>query len=349
MSALDISSASTMLHTQRYHSQRREKAKGKKAAKDASPEQTPVPAPTGDKFEGLDEHVESVLWTTSRGRADIGESTSVNLKRLTISIDSKELLKDATLRLNGGEVYGLVGRNGVGEYGVAEGRLLPLGLPSTGKTTLLRYIVTGKIDNFPRHLRSVLVEQEVQGGKRRAEGVSAPAVQQLHINLLFNGAAGPLSALEEVIAADEERTALMEEEERLMVAVESSPEAVQRLEAITDRLLAIDAYEAESRAAAILRGIGFSDERMKMPTSALSGGWRMRVSFAKALFMRPDLLLMDEPSNHLDLVALAWLEEYISTHSADRITVIVSHDRALLNSVATEIIHMKDQTLKYYP
>ena len=119
MSALDISSASTMLHTQRYHSQRREKAKGKKAAKDASPEQTPVPAPTGDKFEGLDEHVESVLWTTSRGRADIGESTSVNLKRLTISIDSKELLKDATLRLNGGEVYGLVGRNGVGEYGVA--------------------------------------------------------------------------------------------------------------------------------------------------------------------------------------------------------------------------------------
>jgi ATP-binding cassette subfamily F protein 3 len=108
-----------------------------------------------------------------------------------------------------------------------------------------------------------------------------------------------------------------------------------------ERLIAIDAHAAPSRAAAILAGLGFSPEAQARPASDLSGGWRMRVALAGALFARADMLLLDEPTNHLDLEATIWLQGFLKSFPGT--LIIISHDRELLNAVPERIVHL-DQT-----
>ncbi len=151
--------------------------------------------------------------------------------------------------------------------------------------------------------------------------------------------AGDTSPLEAVLAADLERAALMHEAETT-----TDPNRIGEVHA---RLLEIDAHSAPSRAAAILDGLGFDNEAQGRPLSSFSGGWRMRVALAAALFAEPDLLLLDEPSNHLDLEAALWLENFLSTYP--RTLVIVSHDRDLLDSVVDMTVHLDNGKLVAYP
>src|SRR3954471_17537007 len=111
---------------------------------------------------------------------------------------------------------------------------------------------------------------------------------------------GPESLLETVLAADTERAALLAE-------AEHHPDGLRMAE-IHERLIAISADSAPSRAATILAGLGFDAAAQARPVDSYSGGWRMRVALASALFANPDLLLLDEPTNHLDLEATLWLE-----------------------------------------
>jgi ATP-binding cassette subfamily F protein 3 len=112
------------------------------------------------------------------------------------------------------------------------------------------------------------------------------------------------------------------------------------------KLAEMDADSAESRAAAILAGLGFSAERQQFATRTFSGGWRMRLALARALFCKPDLLLLDEPSNMLDVPSITFLSEYLQTYPST--VLVVSHDRAFLNEVATDIIHQHSERLDYY-
>jgi len=125
---------------------------------------------------------------------------------------------------------------------------------------------------------------------------------------------------------------------------------------------ALDADTAETRAAEILHGLGFTNEMMRKKTKDFSGGWRMRISLAKALFFDPMVLLLDEPTNHLgivavcvfswdltpfsDLEACVWLEDYLKNFK--HILLLVSHSQDFLNGVCTNIIHIHQGTLKYY-
>ena len=147
-----------------------------------------------------------------------------------------------------------------------------------------------------------------------------------------------LSVLETVMAADTERAELIAESETATDA--------HRIADIHMRLADIDAHTAEARAATILKGLGFEQDRQLGPTSELSGGWRMRVALAGVLFSQPDLLLLDEPTNYLDLEGTLWLEKYLATYPYT--VFMISHDRDLLNKAVTSIVHLERGKLTLY-
>ncbi len=149
---------------------------------------------------------------------------------------------------------------------------------------------------------------------------------------------GSMTPLEAVMAADQERL-------QLMARLEEGSEP-EKMADIYDRLIAIDAFSAESRASEILAGLGFSEHMQNEPLSSFSGGWRMRVALAALLFSKPDWLLLDEPTNHLDLEASLWLEDYLKGYPHS--LLIISHDRHLLNNVCDRILFLQQGTIKLY-
>ena len=201
---------------------------------------------------------------------------------------------------------------------IPEGHKVGLvGRNGAGKTTLFRLIrgelalESGEI-RLPKGARIGGVAQEVPGSD--------------------------VSLIDTVLAADTERAALMAESE--------TAEDGARIAEIQTRLTDIDAWSAEARASAILRGLGFTTEEQAMPCSAFSGGWRMRVALAAVLFAAPDLLLLDEPTNYLDLEGALWLESYLAKYPHS--VIIISHDRGLLNRAVNAILHLDRKTLTFY-
>ena len=149
---------------------------------------------------------------------------------------------------------------------------------------------------------------------------------------------GSATPFETVLAADTERAALLAEAEHC-----TDP---HRLGDLHDRLIAIDAYAADARAARILLGLGFDEAMQGQPLDSFSGGWKMRVALAALLFSGPDVLLLDEPSNHLDLEATLWLENFLKAY--DGTLVVISHERDLLNNVVDTILHLERGKISLY-
>ncbi|ABF54821.1 ABC-F family ATP-binding cassette domain-containing protein [Sphingopyxis alaskensis] len=150
---------------------------------------------------------------------------------------------------------------------------------------------------------------------------------------------GSATPFETVLAADAERARLLAASE-----VERDP---HKLGDIHERLIAIDAYTAPARAARILIGLGFDEDMQGQPLDSFSGGWKMRVALAALLFSNPDLLLLDEPSNHLDLEATMWLESFLRSYPGQ--LVVISHERDLLNNVVDHILHLEGGKVTLYP
>jgi ATP-binding cassette subfamily F protein 3 len=120
----------------------------------------------------------------------------------------------------------------------------------------------------------------------------------------------------------------------------------EKIAEICDRFQMIDGYTAESRAAEILNGLGFSQKDIHQTLSCFSGGWQMRVALAATLFAPSDLLLLDEPTNHLDLETSLWLEEYLAKNIKTQL--IISHDRHFLNQICSHILHIHHGEIKLY-
>jgi len=193
-----------------------------------------------------------------------------------------------------------------------------IGRNGAGKSTLMKVMI-GQLDpddgscDMPRDTRLGYIAQE------------APS--------------GTATPFDTVLEADKERAALMAESE--------TTEDPDRLGHIYERLMAIDAYTAPARAARILVGLGFDEEMQGRPLDSYSGGWKMRVALAALLFSEPDLLLLDEPSNHLDLEATLWLENFLKAYRGT--VVVISHERDLLNNVVDYILHLEGGKVTLYP
>jgi ATP-binding cassette subfamily F protein 2 len=115
---------------------------------------------------------------------------------------------------------------------------------------------------------------------------------------------------------------------------------------VSQRIEKMDPSTFHTRASLILTGLGFNKKTIMKKTKDMSGGWRMRVALAKALFVRPMLLLLDDPTAHLDLEACVWLEEYLKKWEST--LVLVSHSQDFLNGVCTNMIDMRQKKLMYY-
>lgn len=197
-----------------------------------------------------------------------------------------------------------------------------IGHNGLGKSTLIKHIAERDIP-IPETLDLLYVEQEV------------PATE--------------LSVIDTVLSANRERTELLLKQKKLLTGIEDigetiSEELFSTLREVEDELTAIESEKEVSIAKKVLHGLGFTD--IDAPTSSFSGGWRMRISIAKALYRRPTLLMLDEPTSHLDLNAVIWLTNYLSKWK--RSLIVVSHDRCFLNMICQEIIEIRDQQLHYF-
>lgn len=193
------------------------------------------------------------------------------------------------------------------------------GKNGSGKSTMLRLLAAGRVSGLPPDLHIMHVSQD--------------SAEQL-----TNGRESPL---EVVLAGDTRRAGLLRERDRLEAKGEA---AADELAAVYGELDEIGAHSAPERAREMLKGLQFTPTAMDAPVSTLSGGWRVRVSLARALFVAPEVLFLDEPTNHLDLEAVSWLENRLVSWG-ERTLVVVSHDRAFLNAVSTDIIHLARNTL----
>ena len=121
---------------------------------------------------------------------------------------------------------------------------------------------------------------------------------------------------------------------------------VTRYGDVQGRFEELDGYALDARAREVLAGLSFSQERMDGDVGLLSGGWKMRVALARILVMRPDAMLLDEPSNHLDLESLIWLEEFLKNY--DGALLMTSHDRAFMNRIIGKVIEIDGGSLTTY-
>jgi ATPase subunit of ABC transporter with duplicated ATPase domains len=224
------------------------------------------------------------------------------------------LFIEASGALQKGEKIGLVGPNGSGKTTLFR-MITGQDLPDEGQVSVDRGVTIGYFSQDVGEMSGRSAVAEVMDG------------------------AGPVSG----IAAE------LRELEAAMVDPERADEMEQILERygeVQARFQDFDGYALDARAREVLAGLGFSQEMMDGDVGKLSGGWKMRVALARILLMRPDIMLLDEPSNHLDIESLIWLEQFLK--GFEGALLMTSHDREFMNRIVNRIVEIDGGSLTTY-
>ncbi|MEO8420467.1 MAG: ABC-F family ATP-binding cassette domain-containing protein [Hyphomicrobium sp.] len=221
---------------------------------------------------------------------------------------------EASAALNKGEKVGLVGPNGAGKTTLFR-MIMGHEQPDEGQVAVDRGITIGYFSQDVGEMAGRSAVSEVMDG------------------------AGPVSA---VASELKELEAAMADPER----ADEMEDIIERYGVVQGRFEELDGYALDGRAREVLAGLSFSQEMMDGDVGALSGGWKMRVALARVLLMRPDAMLLDEPSNHLDLESLIWLEEFLKNYEG--VLLMTSHDREFMNRIVTKIVEIDGGALTAY-
>src|SRR5277367_4398889 len=224
------------------------------------------------------------------------------------------LFIEASAALQRGVKIGLVGPNGAGKTTLFR-MITGQELPDEGQVAVDRGVTIGYFSQDVGEMSGRSAVSEVMDG------------------------AGPVSA---VAAELRELEAAMGDPDK----AGEMDDIIARYGEVQARFEELDGYALEGRAREVLAGLSFSQEMMEGDVGALSGGWKMRVALARILLMRPDAMLLDEPSNHLDLESLIWLEEFLKGYEG--VLLMTSHDREFLNRIVTKIIEIDGGSLTSY-
>ena len=239
----------------------------------------------------------------------------IQLSNISRQHGSQILFRDASCQILPGTHTGLVGPNGA------------------GKTTIFR-IIAG--------------EEEPDAGE-----VILPKKTTIGYFSQDVGEMSGRSALEEVMATCGSTVRLAAEMQEMEAAMcepqtdEQMADLLERYGSAVEEFEHMEGYDLDSRAQAVLTGLGIGPDRYNHPVESFSGGWKMRIALASILTLKPDVLLLDEPTNHLDVESIIWLEEWLSSEFKGAL-LMTSHDRDFMNRVVTRIIEVANATITTY-
>ena len=233
----------------------------------------------------------------------------INAANITIQFAAKPLFENVSLRFGGGNRYGLIGANG------------------SGKSTFMK-ILSGELEPT-------------------SGNVSVDDNERVGILRQNQFAYEDYTVIDTVIMGHEQLWQIKQEKDRLYALPEMSEDEGMRVAELEIEFAELDGYSAESSAGELLLGLGIPIEQHYGLMSEVAPGWKLRVLLAQALFADPDIMLLDEPTNNLDINAIRWLEGVLNQR--DSTMIIISHDRHFLNSVCTHMVDLDYQALRLYP
>lgn len=232
----------------------------------------------------------------------------ITVDGLTVEFGGTTLFKDISFAINENDRIALMGKNGAGKSTLLK-ILAGVRTPSSGKVSAPKDVV---IAYLPQHL---MTEDNRTVFEEASQAYAHIFAMQHQIDELNNQLAT-----------------------RTDYESESYYQLIEEVSALSEKFYAIEEINFDAEVEKILIGLGFTRNDFTRPTSEFSGGWRMRIELAKILLQKPDLILLDEPTNHIDIESIQWLEEFLINSA--KAVIVISHDRAFVDNITTRTIEI---------